>query len=130
MLVPVDPRGVLVGDLVDAVVCRREPGRVVFDRAGRIELGRAEDGRGGGVDDALHPPLARPGRLEDVRGADDVDQGALRRVLATERDLPGREMDDAAGRVVAYDADQGVTIGNVAAHDRDPARDVVARDHP
>ena len=39
-------------------------------------------------------------------------------------------MDDAAGRVVTYDADQGVMIGNVAAHDRDPARDVVARNHP
>src|SRR5256886_7689031 len=90
---PVDPRGLLVGDLVDAVVRRREPGRVVSDRAGRIELGRAEDGRGGGVDDALHPPLAGPGGLEDVRGADDVDQGTLRRVLAAERDLPGREMD-------------------------------------
>src|SRR2546430_13260996 len=40
---PVDPRGLLVGDLVDAVVRRREPGRVVFDRAGRVEVGRAED---------------------------------------------------------------------------------------
>src|SRR5439155_1237905 len=130
VLRPVDPRGLLVGDLVDAVVRRRESGRVVFDRAGRVEVGRAEDGGGGGVDDTLHPNLAGSRRLEDVCSTDDVDQGAPRRVLAAERDLPGREMDDAADRVVAHDADQGVAVRDVAPHARDPARDVVPRDHP
>src|SRR5439155_18159118 len=104
--------------------------RVVFDRAGRVEVGRTEDGSGGGVDDALHPTLAGPRRLEDVCSTDDVDQGAPRRVLAAERDLPGREMDDAADRVVAHDADQGVAVRDVAAHDPDAARDVVPRDDP
>src|SRR2546430_17046350 len=89
---PVDPRGLLVGDLVDAVVRRREPGRVVFDRAGRVEVGRAEDGGGGGVDDTLHPPLAGPRRLAGACSTHDVDQGAPRPVLPAKRGLPAREL--------------------------------------
>src|SRR2546425_5216953 len=49
---------------------------------------------------ALPISLAGSRRLEDVCSTDDVDQGAPRRVLAAERDLPGSEMDDAADRVV------------------------------
>src|SRR2546422_4531883 len=99
VLLPVDPRGLLVGDLVDAVVRRREPGRVVFDRAGRGEGGCAGDGGGGGVDDTLHPPLAGSRRLEDVCSTDDVDQGAPRRVLAAERDRKSTRLNSSHGYI-------------------------------
>ena len=130
VLLPVDARGLFVGDLVDAVVCRREPRRVVSDGAGRVEARRAEDRRGGGVDDALD--LARRGArgLEDVRRADDVDARAPRGVLAAERDLPRRQMDDAADPVLLHDADDGLAIGDVAAHRDDAPRHVGRDDHP
>src|SRR5207247_7871755 len=115
-------------DFVDAVVRRGVSWRVVLDRAGRIEIGRAEDGRGGGVDDTLDPALVGARGLEDIRGADDVDEGAPRRVLAAEGDLPRGEVDDTADPVIADDADQGVAVRGGGAHDRDAARDVAARE--
>src|SRR5439155_13412839 len=96
VLLPVDARRLLVGDLVHAVVRGRVRGRVVRDRPGRIEAGRAEDRRGRGVDHALDLAGGRARDVEDVRGADDVDRGAARRVLPAERDLPGGEVDHAA----------------------------------
>src|SRR2546430_4916178 len=119
-----DARGLLVGDLVDSVVRGRVRRRGVLDRPRRIEARPTEDRRRRGVHHPLDLAAGGARGLEDVRGADDVDRGASRRVLTAEWDLPGREVDHAPDRVVADDAPQALAVGDVTVHDDDAARRV------
>jgi hypothetical protein len=129
VLLPVHARRLLVGHLVDAVVRGGLRRRVVGDGAGAVVLGRAEHrGRGevGHARDAITVDLHR---LEHVRGAHHVDEGAPRGILTAERHLPGGEMDDARDLLLAHHADERILVGDVPAHHRHGLEGCVAHEH-
>jgi hypothetical protein len=104
--------------------------RVVLDRPGRIQGGRAEDGRRRRVHHARDASSAGPGGLEDVGGAHHVDERATCGILPAQRDLPRGEMDDVLDGVLSHRPDDGVAVGDVAPHDGEAPGDVGPRDHP
>ena len=93
---------------------------------GRVGVGGVEHADRAGVDDLADAVPASLHRLEDVDGADDVDERAERWIRTRERDLERREMDDVRDVVLVERGADGGELGDVAADEGNPG-ELVAR---
>src|SRR5664279_4087445 len=128
IVLPEDPRGLLVGDLVDAVMGGGEELRVRAEDRFLVMTLRAVDGRAARVDDALDAEA--PGQLEDRDRAGDVHLGAPDWVRRAERELHRGQVDDPVDPVATRRGFEGRDVRDVRGHEADLVTLGVGQDQP